>query len=103
VLHRHRMLWDRPNEFDPERFLGTERLKIDRFAYLPFGAGPRKCIGSAFALQEATLVLATIVRHFHFDLRPGHAVWPMLRVTLRPENGLPMRLRKKTADHLQTA
>ena len=103
VLHRHRMLWQRPDVFDPQRFLGIERSKIDRFAYLPFGVGPRKCIGSAFALQEATLVLATIVRHFHFTLRPGHAVWPALRVTLRPENGLPMMLRKRTANHPHTA
>ena len=90
VLHRHRLLWDRPDAFDPRRFLGAAQATIDRFAYLPFGTGPRKCIGSSFALQEATLVLATIVRHFAFRLRPGHAVWPMLRVTLRPANGLPM-------------
>jgi cytochrome P450 len=95
VLHRHRTLWHRPEVFDPRRFLGIERSKIDRFAYLPFGVGPRICIGSAFALQEATLVLATIVRHFHFDLRPGHTVWPSLKVTLRPKNGLPMTLRKR--------
>jgi hypothetical protein len=79
VLHRHRMLWNRPDVFDPRRFLGIDRSKIDRFAYLPFGVGPRICIGSAFALQEATLVLARIVRHFHFDLRKGHAVWPTLK------------------------
>jgi cytochrome P450 len=103
VLHRHRMLWHRPTVFDPQRFLGMERSKIDRFAYLPFGVGPRICIGSAFALQEATLVLATIVRHFRFDLRPGHAVWPTLKVTLRPENGLPMILRKRPANPLHTA
>jgi cytochrome P450 len=90
VLHRHRRLWDRPNAFDPRRFLGSAHAAIDRFAYLPFGAGPRKCIGSTFALQEATLVLATIVKHFRFQLKPGHAVWPALRVTLRPANGLPM-------------
>lgn len=90
VLHRHRRLWDRPDAFDPHRFLGSAHAAIDRFAYLPFGAGPRKCIGSTFALQEATLVLATIVKHFRFQLKPGHAVWPALRVTLRPANGLPM-------------
>jgi len=98
VLHRHHTLWHRPDVFDPRRFLGIDRSKIDRFAYLPFGVGPRICIGSAFALQEATLVLARIVKHFHFDLRPGHAVWPTLKVTLRPQNGLPMRLRKRPAN-----
>jgi cytochrome P450 len=90
VLHRHRLLWDRPDAFDPERFLGDARATIDRFAYLPFGVGPRKCIGSSFALQEATLVLAAIVKNFRFELPPGHAVWPTLSVTLRPANGLPM-------------
>jgi cytochrome P450 len=97
VLHRHRLSWGRPNAFDPQRFLGSARATIDRFAYLPFGAGPRKCIGSAFALQEATLVLAVIARHFGFQLQPGHAVWPALRVTLRPASGLPMILRKRSS------
>jgi cytochrome P450 len=96
VLHRHRLLWDRPDAFDPSRFLGSAHAMIDRFAYLPFGAGPRKCIGSTFALQEATLVLAAIARHFSFRLRPGHAVWPALRVTLRPANGLPMTISKRS-------
>jgi cytochrome P450 len=95
VLHRHRLLWDRPDAFDPRRFLGDARATIDRFAYLPFGAGARKCIGSTFALQEATLVLAVIMKHFRFQLRRGHAVWPMLRVTLRPANGLPMTITKR--------
>ena len=98
VLHRHRLLWDRPDAFDPGRFLGNAASAIDRFAYLPFGAGPRKCIGSTFALQEATLVLAAIVKHFSFELRPGHAVWPSLRVTLRPANGLPMIIRQRSRD-----
>jgi len=95
VLHRHRLLWDRPEVFDPSRFLGSRRSKIDRFAYLPFGVGPRKCIGSAFALQEATLVLAAIAKNFDFALCPNHKVWPILRVTLRPANGLPMLIRKR--------
>jgi cytochrome P450 len=97
VLHRHRLLWDRPDAFDPRRFLGDARSTIDRFAYLPFGAGARTCIGSAFALQEATIVLATIVKHFRFELKPGHAVWPLLRVTLRPANGLPMAIRRRSS------
>ncbi len=96
VLHRHRLLWDRPGVFDPGRFLGIDRSRIDRFAYLPFGVGPRKCIGSTFALQEATLVLATMVKNFNFELSPEHAVWPTLRVTLRPAHGLRMIVRKRT-------
>jgi cytochrome P450 len=63
VLHRHRALWDRPDVFDPGRFLGDASKSSRRFTYLPFGAGPRTCIGSAFALQEATLVLATVLHN----------------------------------------
>jgi cytochrome P450 len=99
VLHRHHLLWDSPNAFDPQRFLGSARAQIDRFAYLPFGTGPRKCIGSTFALQEATLVLAMIAKHFEFQLKPGHAVWPTLQVTLRPANGLPMIVRQRASNY----
>jgi cytochrome P450 len=90
VLHRHRLLWNDPDYFDPTRFLGVARADIDRFSWLPFGAGMRTCIGSAFALQEATLVLSTVMRHFVLELTPGHEVWPLLRVTLRPAGGLPL-------------
>jgi cytochrome P450 len=90
VLHRHRRLWNAPDDFDPRRFLEPARATIDRFAYLPFGAGLRTCIGSAFALQEATLALATIMKHFTLEPVPDHTVWPMLQVTLRPSGGLPM-------------
>jgi cytochrome P450 len=92
VLHRHRRLWDQPDVFRPERFLPEERGRIDRFAYLPFGAGPRVCIGASFSLQEAVIMLATIVRAVRLDLIEGHEVAPMQRITLRPHNGLPMRL-----------
>jgi cytochrome P450 len=97
VLHRHRLLWRDPNTFDPTRFLGDERHAIDRYAYIPFGAGARTCIGSVFALQEATLVLANIVKNFRLELAPGAAVWPLLRVTLRPDNGLPMVITQRRA------
>lgn len=92
VLHRHRKLWDQPDAFRPERFLPEERGRIDRFAYLPFGAGPRVCIGASFSLQEAVIVLATIVRAVRLDLVEGHEVMPLQRITLRPSGGLPMRL-----------
>lgn len=93
VLHRHRRLWEAPDAFDPDRFLPERRASIDRFAYLPFGAGPRVCIGASFALQEAVIVLASVVRAARLDLLDGHEVRPVHRVTLRPEGGLPMRLR----------
>ena len=93
VLHRHRLLWDNPDYFEPWRFLPGAREKIDRFAYLPFGAGPRVCIGAAFALQEAVIVLATILRHYRLDLAPGHVVEPRQRITLRPSGGMKMVIR----------
>jgi cytochrome P450 len=96
VLHRHRLLWNSPDVFDPRRFLGKARELIDRFAYLPFGVGPRKCIGSTFSLQEATIVLAMLAKHFTFQPKPGHVVWPILQVTLRPANGLPMIVKKRS-------
>ena len=95
VLHRHNRLWDEPNRFRPERFLPDAKREIDRFAYLPFGAGPRVCIGAAFALQEAVTVLATAVRRFRFDLKPGHPIVPLQRVSLRPQGGMPMMLRRR--------
>jgi cytochrome P450 len=96
ILHRHRLLWNHPEDFDPARFLGSARKEIDRFAYLPFGAGPRTCIGATFAMQEATLALATIAHHFRLELAPRHAVWPVLRVTLRPAGGLPVIARPRS-------
>ena len=95
VLHRHRRLWDEPERFDPSRFLPEARQRIDRFAYLPFGAGPRICIGAGFALQEAIILLAAITRRFRLDLAPLHEVRPVQRVTLRPQGGLPMILRRR--------
>ena len=92
VLHRHRRLWDRPDVFDPSRFLDPAKARIQRFTYLPFGAGPRTCIGSSFALQEATIVLAVLVHHFDMQLLPEARVWPSQKVTLRPAHGLPMRV-----------
>ncbi|GGK49302.1 cytochrome P450 [Salinarimonas ramus] len=95
VLHRHTLIWDDPAAFDPTRFFGEARGRIDRYAYLPFGAGPRVCIGAAFALQEAVLALAEIVRAVRLDLAPEAVVEPVQRVTLRPRNGMPMRVTRR--------
>ena len=97
VLHRHRTLWDEADAFVPERFLPDRRSRIDRFGYLPFGAGPRVCIGSSFALQEATVLLAHLARAARLDPVPGHPIEPVHRVTLRPKGGLPMRFRRRVA------
>ncbi len=95
VLHRHRLLWDAPDHFVPERFLPENRGDVDRFAYLPFGAGPRVCIAASFALQEAVIILATVMRHFRLTLAPGHEVMPVQRVALRSRGGMPMVLRRR--------
>jgi cytochrome P450 len=95
VLHRHRALWTQADLFDPERFLPGARETIERFVYLPFGAGPRVCIGSAFALQEACITLATLVRHFDVELAPAHVVRPVQKMTLRADGGMPMILRRR--------
>jgi cytochrome P450 len=95
VLHRHKLLWRDPEHFEPDRFLPGEREKIDRFAYMPFGAGPRVCIGMGFALQEATLLLATVLRKFRLELAPGHQVAPVQRITLRPKGGMPMLIKRR--------
>jgi cytochrome P450 len=92
LLHRHRTLWERPDDFDPSRFLGASRDRIDRFAYIPFGAGPRVCIGMGFALQEATIVLAHLTKAFRFNIVDNHVVRPIQRITLRPQGGMPMTM-----------
>jgi cytochrome P450 len=95
VLHRRKGLWDHPDAFDPSRFLGERRDQIDRFAYIPFGAGPRVCIGMAFAMQEGIILLAHFLRVFRFELVAGHQVMPMQRVTLRPRNGMKMHVKRR--------
>jgi len=86
ALHRHHNLWPDPDRFDPGRF--ADPKSIDRFAYLPFGDGPRICIGANFALQEAVIILATLLARFKFSLVPGRAPKPVMILTLRPEGGV---------------
>jgi cytochrome P450 len=85
VLHRHRRLWPEPERFDPSRFL-PDAPAPDRFAYLPFGIGPRVCVGAHFALTEATLVLAHMMRAFRIVLMPGESVRPVAIVTTQPDH-----------------
>jgi cytochrome P450 len=92
VVHRHRLLWRNPDLFMPERFLGEAREKIDRFAYIPFGAGPRVCVGASFALQEACIVLSHLMQAFRFEHVETHEIRPVQRVTLRPQGGMPMHI-----------
>jgi cytochrome P450 len=90
VLHRSRRLWDRPETFDPDRFSPERSQDRHRFAFVPFGGGPRICIGAQFATFEMIAFLSTFVRRFTFEPAPGLAPLPRLRLTLRPDR--PMRL-----------
>lgn len=95
VLHRHTLLWDEPNRFAPERFYGDARKSIGRFQYLPFGLGPRVCIGASFAIQEAQIILALILRRFRFDYAGERDPWPVMKITIQPDNGMPMTRRNR--------
>jgi len=95
LLHRHEKLWERPREFDPERFTPERAKERRRFAYIPFSAGPRACIGAGFAIQEAVLVLATVAQRFRLRRAPGPDPIPVGVVLIRPRDGLPMRLERR--------
>lgn len=96
ALHRHDALWDRPHAFDPENFAPELAQRRDRFAYLPFGAGPRICIGMSFALMEAQIILGALLARLAFAPRAsGRAPTPVLTMTLRPEGGMPLRVRRR--------
>lgn len=86
ALGRHRNLWYDPDAFRPDRFI--DRKSIDRYAYLPFGDGPRICIGASFALQEAVIILATLLSRFRLSAVKGHTPEPKMLITLRPEGGV---------------
>jgi cytochrome P450 len=90
VLHRHPDYWERPEEFDPERFAPGRSEGRPRFAYFPFGGGPRQCIGRDMALVEAQLVLATVAQRYRLRLASDRPIEPDPTVTLRPKGGLPM-------------
>jgi cytochrome P450 len=92
VMHHHPKFYDAPQEFRPERWTDGLEKKLPRFAYMPFGGGPRTCIGDRFALMEAVLLLAALLQRWHFDYLGAAAPTPFPSVTLRPAEGLPVRL-----------
>jgi len=92
VVHRDARWFDAPLEFRPERWENGLAKQLPRFAYFPFGGGPRQCIGNTFALMEASVVLATVGQKYRFGLVPGHEVSPMASITMRPRNGIRLRL-----------
>ncbi len=95
TLHRHTLYWDRPRCFMPERFLPENRNAIGRFQFLPFGAGPRICIGATFALQEAVIALAALMQSYRFDMTDKTHPWPVQKLTTQPADGLPLRVSRR--------
>ncbi|MCC4264605.1 cytochrome P450 [Oceanimonas baumannii] len=92
LIHRHQDYWHNPHQFDPYRFTSKQLKTPLSKSYLPFGAGPRVCIGAAFAQQESSLILASILQHYHISMPQGFEPQPVGRLTIRSENGLQLNL-----------
>lgn len=95
AIHHHKNLWPNPETFDPDRFAPEAVKARHRWSYLPFGAGPRICIGMGFALLEAVAILGTLLPAARLSAEPDFEPTPKLRVTMRPAEGMPMRLHKR--------
>jgi cytochrome P450 len=94
LTHRHRDYWEDPHAFDPDRFAPENRRSIPPYAFLPFGGGPRNCIGAAFAQVEAKIVLSRILQRFDLELVSDH-IRPHMGATLEPHPGVRMRVRER--------
>jgi cytochrome P450 len=101
VVHRDPRWYDAPEEFRPERWEGDLLKKLPRFAYFPFGGGPRQCIGNAFALMEAQLILAAIAQRYRLRLVPSHPVVPLASITLRPRHGVKVILEARRPSRVE--
>jgi cytochrome P450 len=99
VLHRNPAYWENPETFDPDRFSPERSGTRSRFAYLPFGDGPRICIGKGFAMMEAKIILAMLVDRFRIEAGSDRPVELDAGITLRPKNGLPMKVVARAAAH----
>ena len=96
VVHRHRRLWTDPDRFDPDNFSPEQRAARHRFAYLPFAAGPRVCVGAGFAMTQMTIVVAVLARRFRFRLAADHPVVPVGRISLHPFGGLHVTVERRS-------
>lgn len=97
TLHRHPEFWPDPEKFDPERFTPAQEAARHRYAYIPFGAGARKCIGDQFALMESIIILPMTLQRFRLQLVPDHHIEEHALVTLRPKNGILMTARARVS------
>ncbi len=103
LIHRHPDFWSNPEAFDPDRFLPENEAKIPRGAYVPFVAGPRQCIGKAFAEMELRLVLAMMASSFDFHIRPGFEPVPDTKITMRLGGGLPVQVISRASPRSERA
>ncbi len=97
IMHRNATYFPEPEKFDPDRWSTEKAQKLPRFAYFPFGGGPRQCIGASFAMMEATLLLASIAQKFQLASVPGHPVVLIPSFTLRPKHGMSMTLESRSS------
>jgi cytochrome P450 len=95
ATHRDARFFDEPLRFKPERWTPEFEAQLPKYAYFPFGAGPRVCIGASFAMMEMILVLATIGRKFRLELEPNHAVEVYPAMSLRPKDGVEVRVERR--------
>ncbi len=95
LLHRHPDFWENPNVFDPHRFDKEAQKKQHTFAYLPFGGGPRICLGNNFAMMEAVFITAMVTQRFKLNLPPNTTVEPQISLTTRPKGGVPIQLERR--------
>ncbi len=95
VMHRHPRYYTDPERFNPNRWTDEFVKQLPKYAYFPFGGGPRLCIGNTFAMMEATLILARLVQSYHFELVASHPVVPQASITLRPKYGIRLKLKRR--------
>jgi cytochrome P450 len=95
VTHRDPRFFDQPQQFNPDRWTDDFIKHLPKYAYFPFGGGPRLCIGNSFAMMEAVLILATIAQRFQLELVPGQSVTPWPSITLRPKDGIKMQVQQR--------
>jgi len=95
VMHRTELLWDEPEYFDPDRFIKDPDLNRGKGKFMPFGAGPRVCVGAAFAVMEAVMALATLVRDYEITPKPGCRPKLKMKITLRPGGGIPATVKRR--------
>jgi len=97
VVQRDPRYFEQPEKFLPERWTEEFEKQLPKFAYFPFGGGPRVCVGASFALMEAALLLATIAQKYRLAVDPTHPVVPLASVTLRPKHGIRVKLQQRPA------